>query len=74
MRAAILGLAMTCACAAGAANAQSMFRGDAAHSGVYQSDAPRQFHRVKWKFPTGDRIVSSARNEGPELIQPALDL
>ena len=59
MRAAILGLAMTCVCAAGAANAQSMFRGDAAHSGVYQSEAPRQFHRVKWKFPTGDRIVSS---------------
>jgi outer membrane protein assembly factor BamB len=39
--------------------AQSMFRGDANHSGTYSGPAPRQFHRVKWKFPTGDRIVSS---------------
>lgn len=40
------------------AEGQAMFRGDPAHSGVY-SQAPRQFHRVKWKFPTGDRIISS---------------
>jgi len=39
--------------------AQSMFRGDPAHSGVYAGEGPRQFHRVKWKFPTGNRIVSS---------------
>src|SRR5450432_3110932 len=39
--------------------AQSMFRGDPAHSGVYASQGPREFHRIKWKFPTGDRIVSS---------------
>ena len=38
---------------------QSMFRGDPAHSGVYAAQAPRKFHRVKWKFPTGERIVSS---------------
>lgn len=44
---------------AGFAQAQSMFRGDAAHSGAYASQAPRQFHRVKWKFPTGDRVISS---------------
>ena len=24
-----------------------------------RGEGPRQFHRVKWKFPTGDRIVSS---------------
>ena len=36
-----------------------MFRGDPAHSGVYAGPAPRAFHRMKWKFPTGDRIVSS---------------
>ncbi len=41
------------------AAAQSMFRGDAAHSGVATTGAPRQFHRVKWTFPTGQRIVSS---------------
>jgi outer membrane protein assembly factor BamB len=38
---------------------QSMFRGDPAHSGVYSGPGPRQFHRMKWRFPTGDRIVSS---------------
>jgi outer membrane protein assembly factor BamB len=36
-----------------------MFRGNAAHTGVYTGSAPRQFHHIKWKFPTGDRIVSS---------------
>jgi outer membrane protein assembly factor BamB len=46
-------------CIAGACQAQSMFRGDPAHSGVYAGPGPRQFHRVKWKFPTGNRIVSS---------------
>jgi outer membrane protein assembly factor BamB len=44
---------------AGFAQAQSMFRGDAAHSGTYAGQAPRQFHRVKWKFPTCDRVISS---------------
>ena len=46
-------------CAATAINAQSMFRGDAMHSGTYAGPAPRQFHRIRWKFPTGDRVVSS---------------
>jgi eukaryotic-like serine/threonine-protein kinase len=46
-------------CATTSINAQSMFRGDAAHSGTYAGPAPRQFHRVKWKFPTGDRVISS---------------
>jgi outer membrane protein assembly factor BamB len=36
-----------------------MFRGDPAHTGLYPAKAPRKFQRVKWKFPTGDRIVSS---------------
>ena len=47
-------------CAATAINAQSMFRGDAMHSGTYAGPAPRQFHRRGWKFPTGDRVISSA--------------
>jgi len=41
------------------AHSQSMFRGDPAHTGTSKETAPRQFHRVKWKFPTGDRIMSS---------------
>lgn len=36
-----------------------MFRGDAAHTGVYPGTGPRQFHGVKWRFPTGRRVVSS---------------
>src|SRR4051812_21469130 len=41
------------------ADGQSMFRGDPAHSGIFPGKAPRQFHRVKWTFTTGDRIVGS---------------
>jgi eukaryotic-like serine/threonine-protein kinase len=44
---------------AGLSQAQSMFRGDPAHSGVYTGQGPRQFHHLKWKFATGNRIVSS---------------
>lgn len=51
---AIVGLA-----ASTAGLAQSVFRGDAAHSGVYASQGPRRFHRVLWTFTTGERIVSS---------------
>jgi eukaryotic-like serine/threonine-protein kinase len=36
-----------------------MFRGDRAHSGVYAGPGPRKLQGVKWKFATGDRIVSS---------------
>jgi outer membrane protein assembly factor BamB len=46
------------------ARGQTMFRGNAAHTGVYSGPAPRQFHRVKWKFPTGNRIVASPVIEG----------
>jgi outer membrane protein assembly factor BamB len=46
-------------CATTAVNSEPMFRGDAMHSGKYAGPAPRQFHRVKWKFPTGDRVISS---------------
>jgi outer membrane protein assembly factor BamB len=36
-----------------------MFRGNAAHTGVYPGRGPREFHRIKWKFVTGSRVVSS---------------
>jgi outer membrane protein assembly factor BamB len=36
----------------------AMFRGDAAHTGIYQSIAPEHLH-VKWVFRTGELIVSS---------------
>jgi len=58
VRAAIV-LAALAALACTASPAQEMFRGDAAHRGVAASAAPREFHRVKWVFPTGARVVSS---------------
>ena len=39
--------------------AQTMFRGGPTHSGAYPASGPRQFHQVKWKFATGDKVVSS---------------
>ena len=59
MKARIAVVAAAGAVYVGLAHAQSMFRGDAAHAGVYRDAGPREFHRVKWSFPTGDRIVSS---------------
>ncbi len=44
---------------ASGAHSEAVFRGDNAHSGVFTTQGPRQFHRVKWVFRTGDRIVSS---------------
>jgi outer membrane protein assembly factor BamB len=59
MTSAAAGVALVALLGCGGATAQATFRGDAAHTGVYRSDGPREFHRVKWTFPTGDRIVSS---------------
>lgn len=54
-----LQVALISLCLTGICQAQSVFRGDATHTGIYAGPAPRQFHHIKWKFPTGDRIVSS---------------
>src|SRR5262245_58221395 len=35
-----------------------MFRGDLAHTGVYQSAASRTLDVVKWKFSTGAYMIS----------------
>ncbi len=60
-------LCLTSLWSAGFASGEAMFRGNAAHSGVFAGPAPRQFHRVKWTFPTGDRVVSSPVLEGKTL-------
>jgi len=52
-------LTLGAALVASSALAQSLFRGDAARSGVQTAAGPRQFHRVAWTFTTGSRIVSS---------------
>ena len=68
MRSAILTLALASVLTPPAAHAQAMYRGDAAHSGVYAAEGPRQFHRVKWKFQTGERIVSSPVYSGGAIF------
>src|SRR4030095_1060684 len=59
MKASPIAALLASVCAVTPIHAQSMFRGDAVHSGTYAGPAPRQFHRIKWKFPTGDRVISS---------------
>lgn len=59
MKAAAIAIIWYACLTSGVCPAQSMFRGNPAHTGVYAGPAPRAFHRIKWKFPTGDRIVSS---------------
>ncbi|HUM06276.1 MAG TPA: PQQ-binding-like beta-propeller repeat protein [Terriglobales bacterium] len=46
------------ACAAGALG-QSMFHGDPAHTGAYQTAGPKELKGVKWSFKTGGPIVGS---------------
>lgn len=41
------------------ASAQSMFRGDAAHSGRGNGDGPASLKGVKWSFKTGGAVVAS---------------
>ena len=37
----------------------SMFRGNLQHTGVYASGPVEQFSKIKWKFQTGGRVISS---------------
>ena len=59
MKSAVMVFAVAILLASSIADAQQMFRGGAEHWGTYAEQGPRQFHRIKWKFQTGDRIVSS---------------
>ncbi len=59
MSARLSAVAATLLFASTAVSAQSVFRGDAAHTGVFATQGPRQFHRVAWTFTTGGRVVSS---------------
>ncbi len=52
----LLGAAAVCL---PAASAQNMFRGNAAHTGVYGTAGPRELKGVKWAFKTGGPVVGS---------------
>ena len=45
--------------AEGSAQTSAMFRGDLAHTGVYNAPGVPRFSRVKWKFQTGGQVISS---------------
>jgi hypothetical protein len=64
MKTAILGFALAAVLASGVVDAQSTFRGDAAHAGSYRDDGPRQFHRVK----CGNADCSSQRVGRPSRL------
>lgn len=59
MNARLWAIAATLLTASAAGSAQSVFRGDSAHTGVFATQGPRKLHRVVWTFPTGGRVVSS---------------
>lgn len=42
-----------------ALTAQNMFRGDLAHTGIYDTTGPRQLKGVKWSLHTGAAMLSS---------------
>jgi eukaryotic-like serine/threonine-protein kinase len=46
------------------APAAAMFRGDAAHTGVYSAAGTTTFHKVKWRFPTKAQVLSSPTVSG----------
>jgi len=49
------------------------FRGDAAHSGVYASPAVPALDRVKWKFKTGAKVVSTPAVSGGTVYVGSAD-
>ena len=55
----ILLLTVLATAIAPAAFPQNMFRGNPAHTGVYDTEGPRQLKGVKWAFQTGGPVVSS---------------
>ncbi len=55
----LLSLAALAAAVPPAALAQNMFRGNVAHTGVYDTSGPRNLKGVKWAFQTGGPILTS---------------
>jgi outer membrane protein assembly factor BamB len=58
-RLALLSAAALLAGPCGLAQRETQFRGDAAHSGAYATDAPESISHVLWRFQTGGRIFAS---------------
>jgi len=52
---------------------QSMFHGNLAHTGVYDSAGPTEFHDVKWTFHTSAAIVASPAIADGVVFIPSMD-
>ena len=52
-------MAILLVCLPAACQTTSMFRGNLEHTGVYASGPVQQFSKIKWKFQTGGRVISS---------------
>lgn len=52
-------MAILLVCLPAACQTTSMFRGNLEHTGVYASGPVQQFGKIKWKFRTGGRVISS---------------
>lgn len=54
-----LAVAAVVCVAASFSAAQTMFRGNAAHTGVYDGAGPHEVKGIKWKFATGGKVLTS---------------
>src|ERR1043165_9907928 len=52
---------------------QSMFHGNLAHTGVYESSGQKQSGTVKWAFHTGAAIVASPAIADGVVYIPSMD-
>jgi outer membrane protein assembly factor BamB len=52
---------------------QSMFHGNLAHTGVYDSSGPKESGGVKWAFHTGAAIVASPAIADGVVYIPSMD-
>jgi eukaryotic-like serine/threonine-protein kinase len=57
----------------GAAQADSMFRGDPVHSGVYPGAGPVQMPKVAWRFHTQSRFIASPAVAGGAIYDGDTD-
>jgi eukaryotic-like serine/threonine-protein kinase len=46
-------------CAPASCDDATMFRGNPQHTGVYGRSAVQRFNRIKWRFHTDGRVISS---------------
>ncbi len=70
---ALLIVVLCAALPASPACADAMFRGDPAHTGVYSSPKMPALDRVKWKFKTGAKVLSSPAIAGGAVYVGSAD-